>query len=62
MGSKKKPKPPPQLPEAPQLPDLGTRLGTDKKGRRRAAASTILTGGQGVTAPATTGQKTLLGQ
>lgn len=63
-GKPKTPPPPPPLPEAPQLPDQEVRRASDDSARRRRAGvqSTILTGAQGVTGAAATGQKTLLGQ
>lgn len=61
------PAPPPKLPEAPTPPQMVSPMGKSADARRRAMAagtgttSTILTGSQGVTAPAATATKTLLG-
>lgn len=62
-GGGKAPKPQPQLPQAPTLPDTGADLsGTlDKSKQRRSAGGTILTSSQGVTQGANTSEKTLLG-
>jgi hypothetical protein len=58
--------PPPAPPPPPQTPDEAAKAAGDaqKKVAQNAAGpgSTILTGPQGLTTPATTNQKTLLGQ
>ena len=62
-GGGSAPKPQPQLPEAPRLPDPATsqQTYTDAQRRRRTAGGTILTSSQGVTESGTTSEKTLLG-
>lgn len=63
----KAPKPPPRLPEAPMLPQTGPTEGASGDDRRRriaagqGAAGTILTSSRGLTSPAQTQRKTLLG-
>lgn len=61
------PTPPPVAPEAPRASDAGAG-GQSAEARRRAQATrtasrsgTLLTGARGLTQPATTTQKTLLG-
>jgi hypothetical protein len=63
------PAPPPPPPAPPELPretdEAVKRAREDERRRARAAvgrSGTILTGGTGLTAPATTEKKTLLGQ
>lgn len=59
------PKAPQPAPDAPTAADASVQQARDDERRRRAAAagqqSTILTGSAGLTTPAATGQKTLLG-
>lgn len=59
------PRAPPSAPDAPTAADPSVQQARDDERRRRAAAagqqSTILTGAGGLSAPASTGQKTLLG-
>jgi hypothetical protein len=66
MGSSPKPPPPPAPPPAPPTqasPAVQAARDDERKRARLAAgrASTILTGAQGVMAPAETGGKSLLG-
>lgn len=60
------PPPPPPLPDPPKETDPAIKKARDNERQRAALAagrdSTILNGGAGVTAPATIGKKTLLGQ
>jgi hypothetical protein len=58
------PSAPAPAPPPPQQQDPGVVAARDAENlrRRQAAGTTILTGPQGVTAPATTAVKTLLGQ
>lgn len=61
----KSPSAPTPAPDAPTAADPSVQQARDEERRRRAAAagqqSTILTGAGGLTTPAATGQKTLLG-
>jgi hypothetical protein len=62
MCSSSGPKPAPKTPEAPTMPNVDG--GRDSAARKRRAANnsgTILTGSMGVTNPAPTTNKTLLG-
>jgi len=54
--------PAPPLPPQQQDPNVVAARNSEQLRQRQAASNTILTGPQGVTAPATTAVKTLLGQ
>jgi hypothetical protein len=54
--------PPPPPPPQQQDPAVVAARNAEQLRQRQAASNTILTGPQGVTAPATTAVKTLLGQ
>lgn len=60
IGTPKIPSPEPRLPEAPTAPIMSAES-LDRLRKRKASTNTILTGGQGVTDPAVTERKTLLG-
>lgn len=59
-------KAPPPVAEIPRLASKSVKSAGDRERRNQANAkgrsSTLLTGGRGVTSPANTGTKTLLGQ
>ena len=55
------PSTPAKEPEAPTAPTADLDQRNMRRKRQRAAGSTLLTGGQGVTSSAQTDQKTLLG-